>query len=275
MIDRSRSHTVFAAVVTLSAALAFGANARAPVEAWPLKPFPRATASPSPTAKPTPAPIAAAVAPAHATPSPVPTVPDLYVRGSVLAVSQGYLFFTAGNAVRLAPSVVPPQGPVLGRAVRVTLDQATRMAKLVELSPRGGTADEIDASQLPSQYAALVPGAAATSSGAGTGPKLGSGPVTVTFNVFVPGNTPPNDDIFIATDRSNFSPSEIRMQRSDPQHWTASLTVPSGTEVHYEYTRGTYATVERDRFGGIIVPRGLPRSDGTINDSVARWADLN
>ncbi|MGH7757389.1 MAG: hypothetical protein ACREM8_14050, partial [Vulcanimicrobiaceae bacterium] len=97
-----------------------------------------------------------------------------------------------------------------------------------------------------------------------------------TIVVDVPLNTPTGDDIYLSTDRSNYSPAEIRMNRIDARRWTIALKVPAGTELHYQFTRGSLASVERDRNGSLLTPRLLEtRASVTVDDHVARWADLN
>ncbi|HEY0798796.1 MAG TPA: hypothetical protein VGD50_06570, partial [Candidatus Baltobacteraceae bacterium] len=100
--------------------------------------------------------------------------------------------------------------------------------------------------------------------------------VTVRIDVTVPSDTPPTDDIYLSTDRSNFGAAELRMNRVDAYHWTVTLPAPAGTTFQYQFTRGNYATVERDRSGGVFTPRVLNVHPGvTSSDTVARWADIS
>ena len=92
----------------------------------------------------------------------------------------------------------------------------------------------------------------------------------------VPDSTPLGDDVYLATDRSNFSAAEIRMLRVDSRHFSVSLRLPAGTQLQYEFTRGSFTSIERDRLGGIVDPRAIDvKGDATLHDSVARWADVN
>jgi hypothetical protein len=96
----------------------------------------------------------------------------------------------------------------------------------------------------------------------------------VTIDVRVPDDTPPGDDIYIATDRSGFSASELRLNRVDAHRWSIALQLPALSTLHYLFTRGSYATVERTRGGGIAPARGLTAAGRTtVDDVVARWAD--
>jgi hypothetical protein len=92
--------------------------------------------------------------------------------------------------------------------------------------------------------------------------------------VRVPNDTPPNDDVYLATERTNYNAAELRMNRVDARRWTIALPLAAGTAMHYIFTRGSYATVERARGGGIMTPRSVTAAPGaTARDSVTRWAD--
>ena len=103
--------------------------------------------------------------------------------------------------------------------------------------------------------------------------------VTVTFVVQVPVNTPGTDTIYMATDRTNWTPNAIRMSPLPGNKWTATVTVPGGTVIAYKYTRGSWPTDERNAAGSEISNRALTVTTShelqTVTDAVARWADLS
>jgi hypothetical protein len=244
------------------------ANARAqsPVPT----PAPSAVASPAPSAPASPA------AGAAASPSIEDAVPNAYVHGQVLTIGHGFLVFTTGEALRVRKGTVVPNGTTTGSLVRVTIDQLTREVKAVELEPRIALQGEVDAASLAREYVVRSPGSAPKPEAAGA-PAAASGQlVSVTLTVSVPGNTPLGDDIYLSTERSAYNASEIRLQQVDAHHFTTGLSLPLGSRLRYQYTRGSNATVERDRAGDIAQPHEFTVSpNAKIEDTVARWADLN
>lgn len=211
-----------------------------------------------------------------ATPAPAPSVPNLYVRGQILTVSKGILFFTSGDGVRIDPTLLAPHDATLGRTVRVAFDQNTQTAVAIEVGPGTRLPDEVDVANLPRQYIVVDPGSARPIGGSEAGSAVAQPNVSVTIVVQVPANTPLGDEVYLATERSNYSPAEIRMTRVDARRWTASLSLPAGTTLHYQFSRGYYATIERQRNGDIVVPHALGIADGAkSSDTVARWADVS
>ncbi|MBC5810494.1 MAG: hypothetical protein GIW95_06540 [Candidatus Eremiobacteraeota bacterium] len=223
--------------------------------------------------------LAAAAAAAFASIPAQAQTPALTVTvvGQVLAVGNGYLAFTTGEAVLLGPRLAVPATLSPGTFVRLTFDPVTHAAIALELRPKALAPGDLDAAHLPRAYVSGSPGSRRIGPpllGAEAGAELGR-IVAVTIDVRVPDNTPANDDIYLATDRTNYGPAEIRMLRIDARTWSAAMKVPAGTVLHYEFTRGSFPTIERDRLGGLIVPRALiARADRTYHDAVARWADI-
>ena len=98
--------------------------------------------------------------------------------------------------------------------------------------------------------------------------------VVVRITVTVPPQTPPGDDVYLSTDRSTFNPNELRMNRTDAVHWTITLALPDGSSLHYQFTRGSYQTVERDLSNGVIPARLLvARAGETALAQVQHWND--
>jgi hypothetical protein len=160
--------------------------------------------------------------------------------------------------------------------VRASLDQPTHSVVALELEPRTNVTGEIEVADLPRQYVVASERSVAPPPPSGpTIAALASGLVTVTIDVTIPANTPTADDVYLATDRSNFSSAEIRMQRVDARDFTVSIGLESNTKLRYTFTRGTNATIERDKTGGIPAPRTLLAAPNAVaHDTVARWADL-
>jgi hypothetical protein len=205
-------------------------------------------------------------------PSRAANTQQLVVRGVALVAENGYLVFTTGDAVKLAPGVAT-NGVTLGKPVRVVLDPLTHLATALDADPGAEEPGDVDASALPRAYVAVDPRSAQAAS-ATRGASAQAGLATVTIDVRVPDDTPPGDDIYLATDRSGFSASELRLNRVDAHRWSIALQLPALSTLHYLFTRGSYATVERTRGGGIAPARGLTAAGRTtVDDAVARWAD--
>jgi hypothetical protein len=186
------------------------------------------------------------------------------IRGQTLAIGHGYVIFTTGTTVRMREGTLVPRGTTLGSTIRVRLDRAT--------------GDDVDAARVPAPFAVsglTALGASATTTAETAAPVRAEAAV-VNLAVTVPANTPPNDDVYVATNRSNFSPSEIRMQRTSARRFTVSLSLPRDSKLRYQFTRGSFATVERNRSGGIVEPHVLAvGSEATVETIVERFADLN
>jgi len=214
-------------------------------------------------------------APAFAqAPSPSPSPAALGVRGQFLALANGYLIFTTGDALALDPAVHAPPGLRLGVEIRATLDPLTHRVESLEATDHAVPGD-VDIDKLPRAYVVVDPRSArAPASPAASGANASSASATVTIVVRVPGSTPTGDDVYVSTDRSNFTPAEIRMVRLDASRWTAQLRVPSGTTIRYDFSRGSFSNIERTRTGAIVIPRTLVVSDGEKTDDVVEgWAD--
>jgi len=213
-------------------------------------------------------------APSSGAPAGAPTPATLAVVGQVLVVSGGYLVFTTGDAIRVDPAFTLP-AVRLGQLVRVLIDRSSRAITSIEIEPHSLASGDIEAAQLPREFANASPKSRRVVSAEGTAVGQLVHPVTVTINVRVPDNTPSGDDVYLATDRTNFGPAEIRMIRVDARNWSASLQVSSGAQLHYEFTRGNFATIERDKRGGIVNPRPLSAADNLqTRDTVDRWSDI-
>jgi hypothetical protein len=100
--------------------------------------------------------------------------------------------------------------------------------------------------------------------------------VTVPIDVTVPARTPPSDDIYLSTERSNWSPSEIRMDRVDARHFRYALQVHRGARVAFRVTRGSYATLERDASRALPAAHIAAGEPGAhVSVTIAAWADID
>lgn len=198
--------------------------------------------------------------------------PMVLVNGQLLALHHGYAVLTTGDALRLAPELrMSGLAPQPGRFVLLHVDRARALVARLEVALvpfRTGIA----AASLPREFVVADPRsarAAAAAAGAASGAL-----VPVTIVVEVPVNTPSGDAVYFSSDRSNWSVSETRMDQVDGLHWSLVLPVPDGTTVHYKFTRGSYASIERDRAGADVPARAFTAHTGLKTaDVVLRWAD--
>jgi hypothetical protein len=220
--------------------------------------------------------LAAALVISVTTQTPAQTSNPLPIVGQLLTISNGYLVFTTGDAVKLDPALKVPANAYLGEAVRVLIDASSRTIVAIELAPRKLLPGDVDASKIPRDLVRATPGSTRSATVVEGAAGLGAHPVTVTINVSVPDNTPTPDDVYLATDRTNFSPAEIKMIRVDARTFTTAVQLAAGMQLRYDFSRGNFANVERDRLGGIVTPRALKAVDGLqTHDTVRQWADIN
>ena len=214
--------------------------------------------------------------PATPTSSDAATARDLHARGQLLAIAPPYIIFVTGDALRLRAGIAIPNGATLGSAVLVSIDRSRLDVDRIALDAHAS--DEIDIAFLPREFVSVSPKSAPVDArlrAARTTLPGANAIANVTLDVTVPTNTPPADDVYVSTERSNFSPAEIRMQRVDSRRFTVTIPLDASGKLRYQYTRGSYATVERDRSGGIIQPHVADGTSARGVDTVTRWADTN
>lgn len=221
-----------------------------------------------------------------AAPSPTPT--PLALAGQVIDLERGYVVFSTGDALKMAPqarivdlqSGGPPTYELLpGFFALASLDPQTGLVTTLQTSQRP-IASGTPVAQVPRRYVIaasspkpnpdLIPRQAILSS-------VLSKTVSVTVTVQVPANTPFADDVYMATDSSGWNPQAIKMQRIDGLHFRIITEWKGGTDFHYLFTRGSWNSVERERSGLQRKPRELfvPGGDALIIDAtVYRWADI-
>jgi hypothetical protein len=175
---------------------------------------------------------------ASPTPAPSPTaVPSgAAFRADFLALSPAALALRGGTTLHVAPTCACAHDLRAGESVVFTLDAANAVVTLARFVP-AKDASALAVAQLPHGAAVAVSGAA----------NADATLVTVRLEVEVPSQTPQSDDVYVSTERSGYTPNERRMNRIDERRWSLSIEGPSGSELHYQYTRGTFGTLERDK----------------------------
>jgi hypothetical protein len=151
---------------------------------------------------------------------------------------------------------------VPGRAIAVAVDADNRV------TPQKLTADALPAAKIPRAAYVLAPAASSDADETTL--------VTSTIDVFVPPRTPPGDDIYVSTERSGWSPSEVRMDRVDARHFRLVLKLHRGARVAFRVTRGSYGTIERNAARALPpahVAGGEP--DAHVRVDVPAWADID
>ncbi len=104
-------------------------------------------------------------------------------------------------------------------------------------------------------------------------------PVTVTFRVTVPKDTPNDAAVFIAGDFQGWNPGKTPMRRAADGTWEIELPFTEGQALQYKYTRGSWEAVEKDAGCGEIPNRTLTVTYGTdgtmlVTDEAAKWRDI-
>jgi hypothetical protein len=168
-----------------------------------------------------------------------------------------------GGVLRLDPQVPCPANAA-GRSFAIAFDPAGRI--VVRLRPARFGEPLADADRVPATAWAVAPRT----------PPESSAKVAVVIDVLVPPRTPATDDIYLATERSNWNPTEIRMNRVDGRHFSATLEVPRGSTLALQISRGSYATLERDAARTVPPPHTVEAQPGAkLRVDVAAWADID
>jgi hypothetical protein len=175
-----------------------------------------------------------------------------------LACTPSGLAISGGAVLRMAPDATC-SGVVAGRAITVTLDDQQRV------TPQHLDPASHPASELPRTAFAIAP----TSTAAPQGEEI-----TTTIVVTIPPSTPSGSDIYLSTERSGFSPAEIRMDQLDARRYRLAIRVQEGGRLAFRVTRGSFTTIERDAKGRLPPPHILIGHAGaTYAVTVAAWSD--
>ncbi|MEO7040568.1 MAG: hypothetical protein ABI186_11115 [Candidatus Elarobacter sp.] len=181
-------------------------------------------------------------------------VVPLACTGDRLAVAGGGVLQLAGAASCTA--VVP------GRPLAIALDADGRV------TPQPLIPGALPAAKIPRSAYVLAPASESDADQTQL--------VTVTIEVTVPPRTPPGDDIYVSTERSSWSPSEIRMDRVDARRYRLALQLHRGARVAFRITRGSNGTLERDSARALPPAHIAPGEPGAkVEVSIAAWADID
>ena len=211
------------------------------------------------------------------------------VTGQLLDMQGGYIFFTTGDAFRIAPTLIVRNAAGTGTT---TLVPGPRVYARAVFSSDGAVI-ELDLSRTPlategsmadvTRFAVTLSSplpnpdiAAPTPNAHGYIARHTGKDVEVDFIAQVPPTTPLTASVYLMTDTSGWNPQAIRMDRVDALHFRVIRTLVSGTMIHYLYTRGSLTTVERSPTGLEVKPRVLDVTDAdirTIHSLVSSWAD--
>lgn len=178
-----------------------------------------------------------------------------------LACHGDRLAVAGAGVLRLADGVTCAE-IVPGRAIAISLDADNRA------TPQKLTPDALPAVKIPRAAYLIAPAAESDADQ--------TAQVTSTIDVYVPPRTPTGDDIYLSTERSSWSPSEVRMDRVDARHFRLVLKLRQGARVAFRVTRGSFNTLERDASRALPpahVAAGEP--DAHVRVDVAAWADID
>lgn len=192
-----------------------------------------------------------------------------HYRGVFLARQGAIVVLTTGDMLRLDPQCACESSLHPGDAVFLTVDSATRAVTQMRPLAAG---DQGVSGVIPRRYVVGDPRSirSAEQVAAENVPI-----VNVKINVTVPSTTPLTDTVYLSTDRSNWNPSEITMTRLDAIHWSITYPMPQGSVLHYQFTRGSFTSQERNQANVAISPRSVTAEpDAVVNDTVVRWADI-
>jgi hypothetical protein len=202
------------------------------------------------------------------------------VTAQVLDYEKGYLFFTTGDAFKVAPDVVIVNGPVVPPSyARVTFDASGTVTKI-----------EVSRTKLPAEgdLASLHQYAIALSSPQ-PNPDLvqpanrplcartvAGKSVLVSITVQVPPSTGATDNIYMTSDQSGWNAQAYKLDRVDALHYRTLLRLNSGTMMHVLFDRGSAQSIQVGENGIDLKPYLLCVGDSDVQaftKTVARWGD--
>jgi hypothetical protein len=169
--------------------------------------------------------------------------------GQLLDVRNGFVYFSTGDAFKLAPDVklldfdtgkptaLQPHAKLYARAI---LDPATKLVTELDVTAHKVPFQTVFAPDVTAAAAngASVPAPELTGGHAVTGKE-----VPVEFLVTVPPTTPLTDIVYLATDVSNWNPQAVRLDRIDGERYRTVLRLASGTKFTFRVTRGSWNSV--------------------------------
>ncbi|HEY0394248.1 MAG TPA: hypothetical protein VGD01_07105 [Candidatus Elarobacter sp.] len=170
--------------------------------------------------------------------------------GQLLDLRNGYVYFTSGDAFKVAPALkltdydtggptaLTPRPKLFARAI---IDPASKQVVELDLTTKRLATD--------AAYAVVANPFSATKPTIENAPEI-AGPrrtgreVAVAFVVQVPPTTPLNASVYISTDASGWNPQAIKMDRVDGETYRAIRRFASGTKFAFRVTRGSWNSVE-------------------------------
>lgn len=177
-----------------------------------------------------------------------------------LACTPAGIAIAGGGVLRVAPGT-SCAGVTPGRAIAVTLDGEGHV------TPRTLDASAHPAGDIPAAAFAFAPASPTAGDGA---------EVTMTIVVRVPASTAAGSEIYLSTERSGYSPTEIRMDQLDARRYRLQLPLRAGGRLAFRVTRGSTSTIERDAKGRLPPPHiVIGRAGATVEILVAAWSDDN
>jgi len=175
--------------------------------------------------------------------------------GQLLDVRNGYVYFTSGDAFKLADApriadydtgkttTLQPRAKLFARAV---FNPATKQVVELDITAKH-LANDAQFAHIARTYTQTKP--VTQKAPEIVGKPLTGREVAVTFIITVPPTTPLTADIYISTDAGGWNPREIKLDRIDGQRYRAVRRFASGTQFAYRITRGSWNSVERDQNG--------------------------
>ncbi len=101
------------------------------------------------------------------------------------------------------------------------------------------------------------------------------GVVEITFEVTLPANTPPGDNIFIAGNFQGWDPGATMLSRDSATHASGTVTVTQGSAMEFKFTRGDWGRGEKAADCNEIPNRQATANENkTIYLTVANWGDI-
>ncbi len=101
----------------------------------------------------------------------------------------------------------------------------------------------------------------------------------VTFVVKVPEETSPLDTVYIMGNKpelGNWNPSAVPLNRNPDGTWQIEIDLASGSNIYYNYTKGSWFYIEKGHVGEAISFRifTVPDNDTTVNDTILKWGQF-
>ncbi len=99
-------------------------------------------------------------------------------------------------------------------------------------------------------------------------------PVSVTFDVTLPADTPSSDTIYVAGNFQNWDPGATPLTRDSATHAHGTITTTDGYAMEFKFTRGSWDRGEKALDCSELPNRKATASaNQTITATVANWAD--